>query len=122
MVSHSITITGDSPKEVYERMRAMLAFIDGGAQSRSLSNRLPYGESDDLGRLKLSARAGNVLLAAGVKTITDLLAKRSRDLRHMPNVGSQTIDEVRDSLASIGLRLRQEGDDEIESAAGRPPA
>jgi DNA-directed RNA polymerase alpha subunit len=107
-MSFSITITGDTLQDVYQKMQAMVGVLDGSGLVKPLSNEAPADLTLD--GLNLSVRARNVLLMAEVKTLEQLMTRSTQDLRRLPNVGGRTIDEIQDALAAVGLRLRRKGD------------
>jgi len=58
-----------------------------------------------LAELNLSVRATNCLESEGINTVRDLVARSEEQLLQVRNFGETTLQEVRDRLASIGLRL-----------------
>lgn len=59
--------------------------------------------------LELSVRASNILLAADIKTIGDLVAKTDLDLLKRPHCGRRVLGEIQVKLAGLGLVLRKRG-------------
>jgi len=68
----------------------------------------PPAEGDDrlIEELEIGVRAYNCLKRAGVQTIGDLLQKSESELKAIPNFGDRSIEEVKESLSSLGLGLR----------------
>jgi DNA-directed RNA polymerase subunit alpha len=59
--------------------------------------------------LELGVRSYNCLKRVGIETIGDLVSKSENELAAIPNFGKKSIEEVRETLATHGLKLR--GDD-----------
>jgi DNA-directed RNA polymerase subunit alpha len=58
-----------------------------------------------LAELKLSVRASNCLESEGINTVRDLVQLTEDQLLEVRNFGDTTLNEVRDRLAEMGLRL-----------------
>jgi len=58
-----------------------------------------------LAELNLSVRATNCLESEGINTVRDLVSRTDDQLLQVRNFGETTLQEVRDRLDSIGLRL-----------------
>jgi DNA-directed RNA polymerase subunit alpha len=67
-------------------------------------------EGDDrlIEELEIGVRAYNCLKRAGIQTIGELVQKSESELKAIPNFGDRSIDEVKESLASLGLALRDD--------------
>jgi DNA-directed RNA polymerase subunit alpha len=67
-------------------------------------------EGDDrlIEELEIGVRAYNCLKRAGIQTIGDLVQKSESELKAIPNFGDRSIEEVKESLNSLGLGLRDE--------------
>ena len=59
--------------------------------------------------LELGVRSYNCLKRVGIETIGDLVGKTEQELAAIPNFGKKSIEEVKETLATHGLKLR--GDD-----------
>jgi DNA-directed RNA polymerase subunit alpha len=59
--------------------------------------------------LELGVRSYNCLKRVGIETIGDLVSKSEQELAAIPNFGKKSIEEVRETLGTHGLKLR--GDD-----------
>jgi DNA-directed RNA polymerase subunit alpha len=59
--------------------------------------------------LELGVRSYNCLKRVGIETIGDLVSKTEQELAAIPNFGKKSIEEVKETLGTHGLRLR--GDD-----------
>jgi DNA-directed RNA polymerase subunit alpha len=61
--------------------------------------------SQSLAELNLSVRATNCLESEGINTVRDLVVKTEDQLLQVRNFGETTLQEVRERLQTIGLRL-----------------
>jgi DNA-directed RNA polymerase subunit alpha len=82
------------------------AATDGGAVEPSLAHGM---ENFPIEELELGVRSYNCLKRVGIETIGDLVMKSESELATIPNFGKKSIEEVKETLATHGLRLR--GDD-----------
>lgn len=80
--------------------------------------------------LQLSVRAFNSLRREGIHTVRDLSARNEAELRAIPNLGAQSINEIKRKLSERGLGLASAaaekkpaaaGSDGGTAAAARPP-
>lgn len=58
--------------------------------------------------LELSVRSYNCLKREGIETVGELIARTESELLATPNFGKKSIDEVRERLSQLGLKLRGE--------------
>ena len=56
--------------------------------------------------LDLTVRSYNCLKREGINTVAELIALSEDQLMNIRNFGSKSVDEVRDKLASLGLRFK----------------
>lgn len=61
--------------------------------------------SQSLAELNLSVRATNCLESEGINTVRDLVSRSEEELLTVRNFGETTLQEVREQLSAIGLRL-----------------
>jgi DNA-directed RNA polymerase subunit alpha len=87
--------------------------IEGlGADSAPLEGalvdvQLAHGmENFPIEELELGVRSYNCLKRVGIETIGDLVTKTENELASIPNFGKKSIEEVKETLAQHGLRLR----------------
>ncbi len=80
--------------------------VDGGAPEPSLAHGM---ENFPIEELELGVRSYNCLKRVGIETIGDLVMKTENELAAIPNFGKKSIEEVKETLGTHGLRLR--GDD-----------
>jgi DNA-directed RNA polymerase subunit alpha len=74
-----------------------------------------------IGALTLSVRAGNCLEAEKIGTVGELVQKSEEDLMQLRNFGRQSLTEVKQKLAELGLHLRgDEGGAETEPEPVNP--
>jgi DNA-directed RNA polymerase subunit alpha len=66
-------------------------------------------ENFPIEELELGVRSYNCLKRVGIETIGDLVTKTEGELAAIPNFGKKSIEEVKETLATHGLKLR--GDD-----------
>ncbi len=90
--------------EKIEGFGAEAASFDGGgavdvAGAHGMEN-FPIEE------LELGVRSYNCLKRVGIETIGDLVTKTEHELASIPNFGKKSIEEVKETLAQHGLRLR----------------
>jgi DNA-directed RNA polymerase subunit alpha len=80
------------------------AIADGGAV---VEPSLAHGmENFPIEELELGVRSYNCLKRVGIETIGDLVMKSENELAAIPNFGKKSIEEVKETLATHGLRLR----------------
>ncbi|MDQ3889530.1 MAG: DNA-directed RNA polymerase subunit alpha [Actinomycetota bacterium] len=65
-------------------------------------------ENFPIEELELGVRSYNCLKRVGIETIGDLVTKTENELAAIPNFGKKSIEEVRETLATHGLELREE--------------
>jgi len=76
---------------------------------------LEGGPDGELGRLyampveelDLSVRPYNCLKRAGINTIGDLVQRTEEEIVNVKNFGRKSLDEVKEKLAVLGLKLRE---------------
>ncbi|HYC76688.1 MAG TPA: DNA-directed RNA polymerase subunit alpha [Planctomycetota bacterium] len=66
--------------------------------------------------LALSVRAGNCLESEKIYTVGDLVARSPEELLQVRNFGKNTLTEIRQKLAELGLRLRDDDADPADDA------
>ena len=54
--------------------------------------------------MDLSVRSANCLLAAGLKTIGDLVTKQEEEILSYKNFGKRSLTEIKEKLTSWGFR------------------
>jgi DNA-directed RNA polymerase subunit alpha len=79
------------------------AATDGGSPEASLAHGM---ENFPIEELELGVRSYNCLKRVGIETIGDLVMKSESELGTIPNFGKKSIEEVKETLATHGLRLR----------------
>jgi len=78
--------------------------VDGGVTPEAA---LAHGmENFPIEELELGVRSYNCLKRVGIETIGDLVTKTENELASIPNFGKKSIEEVKETLAQHGLRLR----------------
>src|SRR5499426_3408173 len=96
---------------------SLAASGDGAEPTATGSGALPLPIED----LQLPVRAFNSLRREGIHTIGDLSARNEADLLAIPNLGPQSVSEIRQKLAERGLGLgRRSGG--CPANPGRTPA
>ena len=102
-----------------KRMNDYLAlFIDltenvGGIQmSEDKEGAVPQAKALDMtiDELDLSVRSYNCLKRAGINSVQELAKLDEADLMRVRNLGKKSMDEVRQKLASLGLKLKNNED------------
>ena len=56
--------------------------------------------------LDFSIRTWNILWAAGIKTVGELVEKSGRDISRLKNCGRKSLTEIEERLSEIGLTLK----------------
>ena len=83
-------------QRVHAEVRAAATGFDPALESKLAMN---------LAELSLSVRATNCLESENIRTIRDLVTRTEDQLLDVRNFGETTLNEVREKLADIGLRL-----------------
>lgn len=83
-------------RRVYSEARSGIGAVDP-----SLEGKLNMSLSD----LHLSVRASNCLESADISSIRDLVSKSEDELLEVRNFGETTLNEIREKLSDLGLRL-----------------
>jgi DNA-directed RNA polymerase subunit alpha len=89
--------------EKIEGFGEAVAAVDGGAVEPSPAHGM---ENFPIEELELGVRSYNCLKRVGIETIGDLVMKSENELATIPNFGKKSIEEVKETLATHGLRLR----------------
>jgi DNA-directed RNA polymerase subunit alpha len=74
--------------------------VVGGGEAQ-LESKLNILVSD----LRLSVRAGNCLESENIRTLRELVQRSEDQLLEVRNFGETTLNEVKDKLSALGLRL-----------------
>jgi len=77
----------------------------GGAQSFSENPVVNSNLLKSVDELELSVRANNCLKNASIKTIADLVQKTEHEMLKTKNFGRKSLNEIKEILHSMGLRL-----------------
>jgi DNA-directed RNA polymerase subunit alpha len=111
---------GSALREAAEILIKSLAIFTDADRVEELTSRngagaaepgaVPAAEGDDrlIEELEIGVRAYNCLKRAGIQTIGDLVQKSESELKAIPNFGERSIEEVKESLAALGLGLRED--------------
>src|SRR3954462_11080665 len=82
-------------------------FGEAAAAAEAAEPSLAHGmENFPIEELELGVRSYNCLKRVGIETIGDLVGKSENELAAIPNFGKKSIEEVKDTLALHGLKLR----------------
>ncbi len=73
----------------------------GGVTDAAIESKLSMSLAD----LKLSVRATNCLESENIHTVRDLVIRTEDQLLEVRNFGETTLNEVREKLTELGLRL-----------------
>ena len=71
------------------------------AEALDLKKKLDQGVE----MIELSARAGNCLKMAGIRTVRELVSKTQEDLLTVKNFGQKTLEEINEKVIEMGLTL-----------------
>ena len=97
---------------IFTDIEKMEGFGEAAAGDGGLGAEAPLAhgmENFPIEELELGVRSYNCLKRVGIETIGDLVSKSENELAAIPNFGKKSIEEVKETLATHGLRLR--GDD-----------
>jgi DNA-directed RNA polymerase subunit alpha len=81
---------------------------DGAGAAEAVLPAATEGDDRLIEELEIGVRAYNCLKRAGIQTIGDLVQKSESELKAIPNFGERSIEEVKESLAALGLSLRED--------------
>src|SRR3954454_16653829 len=82
-------------------------FGEAAAAAEAAEPSLAHGmENFPIEELELGVRSYNCLKRVGIETIGDLVGKTENELAAIPNFGKKSIEEVKETLALHGLKLR----------------
>jgi DNA-directed RNA polymerase subunit alpha len=81
---------------------------DGAGAAEVVAPAATEGDDRLIEELEIGVRAYNCLKRAGIQTIGDLVQKSESELKAIPNFGERSIEEVKESLAALGLSLRDD--------------
>lgn len=79
--------------------------IGSNANDSSIDSELKRKLDQGVEMIELSARAGNCLKLAGIRTVRELVSKTKEDLLEVKNFGQKTLEEINDKLVEMGLTL-----------------
>jgi DNA-directed RNA polymerase subunit alpha len=82
--------------------------MGGGAEPESDSNQLNRYLLKKVDELELSVRSANCLKNDNIIYIGDLVQKTEAEMLRTPNFGRKSLNEIKEVLASMGLRLGME--------------
>jgi DNA-directed RNA polymerase alpha subunit len=95
----------------------MALYFEMGEQQMGLRDKL-------VDELELTVRSYNCLKNGNIRTLGDLVRKTESELLQSGNCGRKSLNEIKEVLAEIGLRLGMRDDDGEDSAVSvrRPNA
>jgi DNA-directed RNA polymerase subunit alpha len=83
-----------------------LEYMESSASSSTWSNAaVSENLMKSVDELELSVRASNCLKNAQIKTIAELVQKTDHEMLKTKNFGRKSLNEIKDLLHSMGLRL-----------------
>jgi DNA-directed RNA polymerase subunit alpha len=85
--------------------------IEGLHEAAEAESEIPQArgmENFPIEELELGVRSYNCLKRVGIETIGDLVSKTEAELAAIPNFGKKSIEEVKETLATHGLTLRED--------------
>jgi DNA-directed RNA polymerase subunit alpha len=85
--------------------------IEGLHEATEAESEIPQArgmENFPIEELELGVRSYNCLKRVGIETIGDLVSKSEAELAAIPNFGKKSIEEVKETLGTHGLTLREE--------------
>jgi DNA-directed RNA polymerase subunit alpha len=90
-----------------ERERGEVSSVSEGSEVQSLGENPVFNDNllKSVDELELSVRANNCLKNASIKTIADLVQKTEHEMLKTKNFGRKSLNEIKEILYSMGLRL-----------------
>ncbi|HEX4147964.1 MAG TPA: DNA-directed RNA polymerase subunit alpha, partial [Pirellulales bacterium] len=104
----------EAAKILRKHLNPFIQYAELGSQVHGDGRTSTVGSSDmaidsklsmPLADLNLSVRAGNCLLSENILTVRDLVSRSQDQLLEVRNFGETTLNEVKEKLAELGLRL-----------------
>lgn len=92
-------------EEAAHDLRAAADLMGDGETARPIldPDRLVALLERSIDDLELTARTGNVLRSAGIRTVGDLTIHTRRAIHNLPHAGAPTMRELDEVLANLGL-------------------
>jgi len=92
---------------IFTDIEKIEGFGEAAAVEAATEPSLAHGmENFPIEELELGVRSYNCLKRVGIETIGDLVSKSENELAAIPNFGKKSIEEVKETLATHGLKLR----------------
>jgi DNA-directed RNA polymerase subunit alpha len=92
---------------IFTDIEKIEGFGEAAAAEAAAEPSLAHGmENFPIEELELGVRSYNCLKRVGIETIGDLVTKTEGELAAIPNFGKKSIEEVKETLATHGLKLR----------------
>jgi DNA-directed RNA polymerase subunit alpha len=92
---------------IFTDIEKIEGFGEAAAAEAAAEPSLAHGmENFPIEELELGVRSYNCLKRVGIETIGDLVSKTEGELAAIPNFGKKSIEEVKETLATHGLKLR----------------
>jgi DNA-directed RNA polymerase subunit alpha len=92
---------------IFTDIEKIEGFGEAAAAEAAAEPSLAHGmENFPIEELELGVRSYNCLKRVGIETIGDLVSKTETELAAIPNFGKKSIEEVKETLATHGLKLR----------------
>lgn len=113
-----------SAKKLREYLMPFLISYESPAEikksvDKELEKRLEF-LNKDVSELELSVRSAHCLKNANIKTIKDLVFKSETDMIKTKNFGKKSLNEIKQILANMGLRLGMNHEDLDLDTVSRP--
>jgi DNA-directed RNA polymerase alpha subunit len=102
----NLTLTIQNVDHARQALGVLQAYIAAHEEAANTPP-APAGSRTPLATLQLSTRASNVLRSVGIETVEELLCWDAYELRRLPNLGPNTLNEITDLITTRGLRLGQ---------------
>jgi DNA-directed RNA polymerase subunit alpha len=99
---------------IFTDIEKIEGFGEVAAAEATTEPSLAHGmENFPIEELELGVRSYNCLKRVGIETIGDLVSKTEGELAAIPNFGKKSIEEVKETLATHGLKLRGDNGGEL---------
>jgi len=101
---------GLAARILQDQLQAFISFEEEQVEEEQVEEELPFDKNllRKVEELELSVRSQNCLKNEGIVYIGDLVTKSEVDMLRTPNFGRKSLHEIKEVLASVGLKFGME--------------